>query len=222
MRKTREGAKIALTSGLAAKNQGNCDVGSSSCQSTRSCDVTAKNDEGQREKRPEIIEKLIRKSFANELGQKNHDSSLPDATWHRFWLSRRAPRRSRALALGSWGALGRSRGAPETSQDAAKTPRNSSWNALGRHRPSGEAPAIDFRSICDALKLLPGRLLDRFGPAPLNLSRCWLSWAIDLPSIWLTRGCMAIVEKAKRLAYRRVASHKLQCSACIVSPMPRY
>ena len=163
MRKTREGAKIALTSGLAAKNQGNCDVGSSSCQSTRSCDVTAKNDEGQREKRPEIIEKLLRKSFANELRQKNHDFSLPDATWHRFWLSRRAPRRSRALALGSWGALGRSRGAPETSQDAAKTPRNSSWNALGRHRPSGEAPAIDFRSICDAPKLLPGRLLDRFG-----------------------------------------------------------
>ena len=145
MRKTREGAKIALTSGLAAKNQGNCDVCSSSCQSTRSCDVTAKNDEGHREKRSEIIEKLLRKSFANELRQRNHDFSLPDATWHRFWLSRRAPRRSRALALGSWGDLGRSRGAPETSQDAAKTPRNSSWNALGRHRPSGEAPA---RSIC--------------------------------------------------------------------------
>ena len=56
--KKREGAKIALTSGLAAKKQGNCDVGSSSCQSTRSCEVTAKDDEGQREKRPEIIEKL--------------------------------------------------------------------------------------------------------------------------------------------------------------------
>ena len=174
LRKTREGAKIALTSGLAAKNQGNCDVGSSSCQSTRSCDVTAKNDEGQREKRPEIIEKLLRKSFANELRQRNHDFSLPDATWHRFWLSRRAPRRSRALALGSWGALGRSRGAPETSQDAAKTSRNSSWNALGRHQPSGEGPGIDF------VRFLMPRSFSRDG--------FWIDLA--LPHLtWLDVGC---------------------------------
>ena len=122
--------------------------------------VSAKND-------PKSSKDWSEKASQTSCAKKKYDFSLPDATWHRFWLSRRAPRRSRALALGSWGALGRSRGAPETSQDAAKTPRNSSWNALGRHRPSGEAPAIDFRLICDALKLLPGRLLDRFGSDPL-------------------------------------------------------
>ena len=136
-----------------------------------------RNDPKVQKNDPKSSKNCSEKASRTSCAKKNHDFSAPDATWHRSWLYRRAPRRSRALALGSWGALGRSRGAPETSQDAAKTPRNSSWNALERHRSSGEAPAINFRSICDTPKLLPGRLLDRFGPAPLNLSRCWLSWA---------------------------------------------
>ena len=68
--KTREGAKIALTSGLAAKSQGNWSVGSSSCQSTRSCDVIAKNGESHCQKRSEIIEKLIRIKLRERVGPK--------------------------------------------------------------------------------------------------------------------------------------------------------
>ena len=144
MRKTREGAKIALTSGLAAKNQGNCDVGSSSCQSTRSCDVTAKNDEGQREKRPEIIEKLIRKSFANELRQKNHDFSLPTRLGIDFaWLGalQGAPGRWLWAPGAPLGAPGAPRRRPKT---LPRRPEIASGMLLGATGRPGRLPRSIF------------------------------------------------------------------------------
>ena len=55
--KPRENVKIAPLRGLATKSQGNCKVGPSRCASARLRDGTAKSDENQGEKRPEILEK---------------------------------------------------------------------------------------------------------------------------------------------------------------------
>ena len=71
-----------------------------------------------------------------------------------------APGRSLWAPGATLGAPGARRRRPKT---LPRRPEIAPGNALGRHRPSGEAPAIDFRSICDAPKLLPGRLLDRLG-----------------------------------------------------------
>ena len=77
--------------------------------------------------------------------------------------------------------FGDSPGAPGTARVASKAPPSHSRHALGRHWASREDPGIDFDSILDAPKALPGSILDRF----LRRAFWGSSWKI-------LRGCLGI------------------------------
>ena len=85
----------------------------------------------QRRKSTKIDGTSLRRCFANAPREKNSVCSLPGATWHRCWSPRRAPSRSWALVLASWGVFGDALGAPGRAGDTLKRSRDDPGTSLG-------------------------------------------------------------------------------------------
>ena len=114
------------------------------------------------QKLTKIVEKSVRRRFANEPSEKNSIFSLADATRRRFWSPRPSPERSRAPLWASRAALGDSPGAPGARRGRSRDAPRRLRDVPERHWASRVGPGTDFRSILGAPGPLPGPILDRF------------------------------------------------------------
>ena len=120
-------------------------------------------------KSTKIVEKSLRRRFANEPREENSIFSLPDATWRRFWSPRRAPGRSWAHFLASPGALGDPPGAPGARRGRPKTLLRRSQDASGTLLGATGHP-----------ERVPGPILTRFWvPRDLCRDRFWFDFRVD-------------------------------------------
>ena len=99
----------------------------------------------------EIEKKSNENQSASEPCQDNSIFLFPDATWHRFWSPRRAPRRSRAPFLAFRGALGDSPGTPGGRRGRSGMLSRRSGDAFGTLLHATESP-----------EKVPGAILTRF------------------------------------------------------------
>ena len=117
------------------------------------------------QKLTKIVEKSVRRRFANEPSEKNSIFSLADATRRRFWSPRPSPERSRAPLWASRAVLGDSPGAPGARRGRSRDAPRRLWDVPERHWASRVGPGTDFKSTLGA----PGMLRDRF----------WIDFRVD-------------------------------------------